>query len=191
MPPYWARYLWNDALLIPCSRQSSATGTPPPARRRNARIWGSLYLVILISISPLISARKFYSRSPVLSGGLPLQADDEHRRLSGHGGELHQTALSSDPMPIDHGRRVPEVIKAVHDLSDTLDGRSTGQITSKGHASGTAGLAPEFQLLCMRLPENILFPLGQRKHISFNVHISLTMKTILPTLAHGRNCPPG
>ncbi len=46
------------ALLIACSRHSSDTGTPPSARRRIARIWGSLYLVIFIKISSCILAEK-------------------------------------------------------------------------------------------------------------------------------------
>jgi hypothetical protein len=31
MPPYFARHLRMDALFMPCTRRSSATGTPPSA----------------------------------------------------------------------------------------------------------------------------------------------------------------
>jgi len=48
-----------------CDRQ------PPSACRRITRIWGSLYLVIFIKIFSCILLRKFYSRIPLVSGGLP------------------------------------------------------------------------------------------------------------------------
>ena len=48
MPPYCARHLYSDALLRPCSRHSSATGTPPSACRRIAMIHASVYLLVFI-----------------------------------------------------------------------------------------------------------------------------------------------
>jgi len=42
MPLYLARHLQNEAVLIPCSRHKSGSGTPPSTWRRIARIRGSL-----------------------------------------------------------------------------------------------------------------------------------------------------
>jgi hypothetical protein len=69
MPPYFARHLQNDALLIPCSRQSSATGTPPSAWRKIARIRGSLYLVIFIQNLLIHIAEKILLPQPLTFGG--------------------------------------------------------------------------------------------------------------------------
>lgn len=54
----------------PCSRQSSATRTPPSVLRRIASIWGSLYLVIFLRISSCILSRKFNLCRPLSSGGV-------------------------------------------------------------------------------------------------------------------------
>jgi hypothetical protein len=61
---------YSASPCIPCSQHSSETGTPLPAWRRIARIWGALYLVIFIKISSDILPRKFYFRIPLVSGGI-------------------------------------------------------------------------------------------------------------------------
>ena len=43
-PPYWLRHLKNVALLTPCVRHRSGTGTPLSASRRMPTIWVSLTL---------------------------------------------------------------------------------------------------------------------------------------------------
>ena len=69
IPPYFARHLYSVALLMPCSRHSSAAGTPPSIWRSTAMIWASVNRVFFIGISSFILPRKFYFRTPLISGG--------------------------------------------------------------------------------------------------------------------------
>ena len=69
IPPYFARHLYSVALLTPCSRHSSAAGTPPSIWRSTAMIEASVKRVFFIKISSFILPRKFYSRIPLRSGG--------------------------------------------------------------------------------------------------------------------------
>ncbi|KMK65257.1 transposase family protein [Puniceibacterium sp. IMCC21224] len=70
---------------MPCSRQSSATGTPPSAWRSIARIWGSCILSSS-SESPRSSCREnSTSAAPYFRGGLPPD-------WSNRGWHQHETA---------------------------------------------------------------------------------------------------
>ena len=69
---------------MPCSRQSSATGTPPSAWRKIARIWGSLYLDNLMKISSCNVPRKFYLSIPLMAGGITSYSEIGDRRRITH-----------------------------------------------------------------------------------------------------------
>lgn len=69
-PPYVARHLYSVALLIACSRHSSAAGTPPSIWRSTPMIWASVKRAFFIGISSFILPRKFGFRIPSRSGGI-------------------------------------------------------------------------------------------------------------------------
>lgn len=65
--------LVNVALLIPCSRQSSVTGTPSSACFKIARIWLSEKLDIFMQNLRAHHSRKSYLETLLFSGGITLR----------------------------------------------------------------------------------------------------------------------
>lgn len=120
---------------MPCSRHKSATGTPPSAWRRVARIWGSLYLVIFIPISSFILPRKFYFRGLLLSGRLPCQ-------LPAHSGDLRfgETAFVHVVCSIRLGRLYIRLRKLPGGRSEGTHPGVTEKFVDTPELAGTAVL---------------------------------------------------
>jgi len=72
MPPYFARHLYSVALLMPCSRHSSAAGTTPSIWRSTPMNCASVNRVFLIGISSFILPRKFFFRISFRSVGITI-----------------------------------------------------------------------------------------------------------------------
>ena len=70
MLPYFARHFYDVALLMPCSRQSSAAGTPPSIWRSTPMTWAAVNRVVFIGMSSVILPGKLYFRIPLRSGGI-------------------------------------------------------------------------------------------------------------------------
>ena len=71
IPPYLARNFYSVALLMPCSRHSSAADKPPSICRSTTMIWASVKRLLFIRLSSFILPKEFYFRIPLRLGGLP------------------------------------------------------------------------------------------------------------------------
>jgi len=67
---------------MPCSRHSSATGTPPSACRRIAMICASVYLIVFIRNLLVHLAEKFLLVQPLTFGGGDYQRLDVRQAIA-------------------------------------------------------------------------------------------------------------